>query len=154
MKTKTCLLTFAVLFAAIAVCVAAEDVNLGTWKLDEAKSKISGAAKNTTVVYEAAGDSVKVTVDGVDGDGKPSHNEWTGKFDGKDYPLTGDPSANTRSYKRIDSHTLALTNKKDGKVTLTARIAVSSDGKSRTVASSGKDASGKKVDSTSVYNKQ
>jgi len=64
------------------------------------------------------------------------------------------PSANTRSYKRIDSHTLALTNKKDGKVTLTARIAVSSDGKSRTVASSGKDASGKKVDSTSVYNKQ
>jgi len=85
MKTKTCLLTFAVLFAAIAVCVAAEDVNLGTWKLDEAKSKISGAAKNTTVVYEAAGDSVKVTVDGVDGDGKPSHNEWTGKFDGKDY---------------------------------------------------------------------
>jgi len=36
-------------------------------------------------VYEAAGDSVKVTVAGIDGDGKPTHNEWTGKFDGKDY---------------------------------------------------------------------
>ena len=72
MKTRTCLLTIAVLFAAMSVCVAAEDMNMGTWKLDEAKSKIAaGAPKNTTVVYEAAGDSVKVTVDGVDGNGKP-----------------------------------------------------------------------------------
>ncbi len=155
MKTRLCFLTFAALFAAIAVCVAAEDVNMGTWKLDEAKSKIAaGAPKNTTVVYEAAGDSVKVTVDGVDADGKPSHNEWTGKFDGKDYPLTGDPTADTRSYKRINDHTLALTNTKDGKVTTTGRITVSADGKTRTVTTSGKDASGKQIDSTAVYNKQ
>lgn len=155
MKTRLCFLTFAALFAAIAVCVAAEDVNMGTWKLDEAKSKIAaGAPKNTTVVYEAAGDSVKVTVDGVDADGKPSHNEWTGKFDGKDYPLTGDPTADTRSYKRINDHTLALTNTKDGKVTTTGRITVSADGKTRTVTTSGKDASGKKIDSIAVYNKQ
>ena len=155
MKTRVCFLTFAVLFAAIAVCVAAEDVNMGTWKLDEAKSKIAaGAPKNTTVVYEAAGDSVKVTVDGVDADGKPSHNEWTGKFDGKDYPVTGDPTADTRSYKRINDHTLALTNTKDGKVTTTGRITVSADGKTRTVTTSGKDASGKKIDSIAVYNKQ
>lgn len=155
MKTRTCLLTFAVLFAAMSVCVAAEDMNMGTWKLDEAKSKIAaGAPKNTTVVYEAAGDSVKVTVDGVDGNGKPSHNEWTGKFDGKDYPLTGDPTADTRSYKRINAHTLALTNKKDGKVTTTGRVTVSADGKTRTVTTSGIDANGKKVDSTAVYDKQ
>jgi len=155
MKTRLCFLTFAVLFAVIAVCVAAEDVNMGTWKLDDAKSKIAaGAPKNTTVVYEAAGDSVKVTVDGVDADGKPSHNEWTGKFDGKDYPVTGDPTADTRSYKRINDHTLALTNTKDGKVTTTGRITVSADGKTRTVTTSGKDANGKKIDSTAVYNKQ
>lgn len=155
MKTRLCFLTFAALFAAIAACVAAEDVNMGTWKLDEAKSKIAaGAPKNTTVVYEAAGDSIKVTVDGVDADGKPSHNEWTGKFDGKDYPLTGDPTADTRSYKRINDHTLALTNTKDGKVTTTGRITVSADGKTRTVTTSGKDASGKKIDSIAVYNKQ
>jgi hypothetical protein len=155
MKTRLCFLTFAVLFAVIAVCVAAEDVNMGTWKLDDAKSKIAaGAPKNTTVVYEAAGDSVKVTVDGVDADGKPSHNEWTGKFDGKDYPVTGDPTADTRSYKRINDHTLALTNTKDGKVTTAGRITVSADGKTRTVTTSGKDANGKKIDSTAVYNKQ
>ncbi|MGA7313947.1 MAG: hypothetical protein WBX22_08230 [Silvibacterium sp.] len=52
-----------------------------------------------TVVYEAAGDSVKVTTGRTGRDGKPSHTEWTGKFDGKSYPLTGHSSADSRSYK-------------------------------------------------------
>jgi hypothetical protein len=128
---------------------------MGTWKLNEAKSKFSpGAPKNTTVVYEAAGDSVKVTVDGVGADGKPSHNEWTGKFDGKDYPVTGDSSADTRSYKRVDAHTLKLSNKKGDKVTMSGTATVSADGKTRTVTISGTDASGKKVSATAVYDKQ
>jgi len=155
MKRMICLLTFAVLFAAASACLAADDASMGTWKLNEAKSKFSpGAPKNTTVVYEAAGDSVKVTVDGVGADGKPSHNEWTGKFDGKDYPVTGDSSADTRSYKRVDAHTLKLTNKKGDKVTMSGTAAVSADGKTRTVTTSGTDASGKKVSATAVYDKQ
>jgi hypothetical protein len=155
MKARARLLSFVALFAAAAVCVAADNVNMGTWKLDEAKSKIAaGAPKNTTVVYEAAGDSVKVIVDGVGADGQPSHNEWTGKFDGKDYPLTGDPTADTRSYKQIDPSTLELTNKKDGKVIVSGKITVSADGKTRTVITKGVDANGKKVVTTAVYNKQ
>jgi hypothetical protein len=155
MKTKAWFFTLAILFAAATVCLAAEDVQMGTWKLNEAKSKIgAGAVKNTTVVYEAAGDSVKVTVDGVDGDGKPSHNEWTGKFDGKDYPVTGDSTSDTRSYKKIDDHTLVLTNKKDGKVTITGRITVSADGKTRTVNTSGTNSKGEKVKTSAVYEKQ
>jgi hypothetical protein len=155
MKTRLCFLTFAVLFAVAAVCLAADDAQMGTWKLNEAKSKIGvGAVKNTSVVYEAAGDNVKVTVDGVGSDGKPSHNEWTGKFDGKDYPVTGDPTNDTRAYKRINDHTLALTNKKNGKATLTGRITVSADGKTRTVTTSGTNAKGEKVSSTAVYDKQ
>src|SRR5712664_3457220 len=111
MKTKAWFFTLAALLAAASVCLAADDAQMGTWKLNEAKSKIgAGAVKNTTVVYEASGDSVKVTVDGVGSDGKPSHSEWTGKFDGKDSPVTGDSSADTRSYKRVDAHTLKLTN--------------------------------------------
>lgn len=40
---------------------------MGTWKLNEAKSKfVAGATKNNTVVYEAAGNMTKITVDGVD----------------------------------------------------------------------------------------
>jgi hypothetical protein len=154
MKTKTIVLTIAACFVAVTAGFAS-NVNIGTWKLNEAKSTIpAGAPKNTTVVYEAAGDNIKVTVDGVDGSGNPTHNEWTGKLDGKDYPLTGDPSANTRSYKKIDEHTTELTNKKDGKVVASGRIVVAADGKSRTVTISGTDATGKKVKYSSLYDKQ
>lgn len=127
----------------------------GTWKLNEAKSKFARwAPKNNTVVYEVAGDKVKVTVDGTDSDGKPRHNEWTGKFDGKDYPVTGDSNSDTLAYKKVDGRTLELTVKKDGKVTATGRIAVSADGKSRTVSMSGTNAKGSKVNNTAVYEKQ
>ena len=154
MKTRTILLTVAALFAAVAVCFAA-DANMGTWKLNEAKSKIiPGIGKNITVVYAAAGDSTKVTVDGVDAAGKPSHNEWTGKFDGKDYPVIGDPASDMRSYKRVNANTLDLTVKKGGKVTLTGSVAVSADGKSRTLTINGTDARGKKFTSTAVYDKK
>ncbi|MFL6230924.1 MAG: hypothetical protein ACJ741_19285, partial [Pyrinomonadaceae bacterium] len=133
-------------FAPGSVMFVADDPNMGTWKLNEAKSKFSpGAAKNNTVVYEAAGDMVKVTVDGIDGAGNPTHNEWTGKFDGKYYAVTGDATSDMRSYRRINSHTLALTAKKGGKIVLTGRIAVSRDGKTRTVTTSGTNAKGKRV---------
>jgi hypothetical protein len=154
MKTRTILLTLALCFVGVAV-VFADDANIGTWKLNEAKSTFAaGATKNSTVVYEAAGDSVKVTVDGTDKDGKPTHNEWTGKFDGKDYPVTGDTITDARSYKKIDDHTLGLTGKKDGKVVTTGRIVVSADGKTRTVKTSGTDSTGKRMKSTAVYDKQ
>jgi hypothetical protein len=154
MKTRTIALILAVCFVAVAVGFAS-DVNLGTWKLNEAKSKFpAGAVKNNTVAYEAVGDSVKTTVDGTDGDGKPTHNEWTGKFDGKDYSLIGDAAADTRSYKKIDDRTIELVNKKDGKVTLSGRIVVSADGKSRTLTMSGTDAKGKKIKYTAVFDKQ
>ena len=154
MKVRTILLTLAALFASVVLCFAA-DVNMGTWKLNEAKSKISpGTAKNITVVYAAAGDSVKITVDGVDAAGKPTHNEWTGKFDSKDYAVKGDPASDMRSYTRVDARTLDLTVKKGGKVTVTGRVAVSADGKSRTLTINGTDAKGKKYSSTAVYDKQ
>jgi hypothetical protein len=154
MKARTLLLSLALCFIGAAVCFA-DNPNMGTWKLNEAKSKIpAGFVKNTTVVYEAADDSVKVTTDGTDKNGNPSHTEWTGKFDGKDYPLTGDPAADSRSYKTIDDHTMMLANKKDGKPVVSGRIVISADGKSRTLRVSGTDAAGKKVTSSAVYDKQ
>jgi len=155
MKIKTIGLTVALCFFAGAACFAADDPNMGTWKLNEAKSKLTpGEGKNTTVAYEAAGDQVKVTIDGTDKDGKPTHNEWTGKFDGKDYAVTGDPKSDMRSYKKIDSNTLKFTVKKDGKKTVTGRIVVAADGKSRTVTAKGTDEHGKQFKNTSAYDKQ
>jgi hypothetical protein len=155
MKARTLVLTFVTLVVSVTVCLAAANQTLGTWKLNEAKSKISpGAPKNLTVVYTAAGDNIKGTIDGVDGQGKPTHNEWTGKFDGKDYPVTGDPNSDTRAIKQIDDHNYELTVKKGGKVTMTGKAVVSADGKTRTVTVSGTNAKGEKITTTAVYDKQ
>ena len=149
-----------VIFATLIVCLAAAavfaaDAFTGTWKLNEAKSKMgAGAVKNTTVTYEVMGDTVKVTLDGVDADGKATHDEWTGKYDGKDYPVTGNRMTDTRAYKKVNDHTLEATGKKGDKVVLTAKITVSADGKTRTVVSTQTTADGKKVTSTAVYDKQ
>lgn len=154
MKRRAILASLAACCFAAAVSLAADGF-IGTWKLNEAKSKLSpGAAKNSTVTYEAAGDNTKITIDGTDADGKPAHNEWTGKFDGKDYPVTGDPASDTRSVRRIDDHTLHVVVKKGGKMTIIAHIVLAADGKSRTVTTTGTDATGAKVTSTSVYDKQ
>ena len=154
MKPKTILMTLVVLFAGAAACLAA-DANMGTWKLNEAKSKFgAGATKNMTVVWEMVGDKVKVTVDGIDGDGKPVHTEWTGSLDGKDYPAVGDPTTDSRSFKKVDANTTELTAKKGGKAITTGRIVVAPDGKSRTVTTSGTNSKGEKVTNTAVYDKQ
>jgi hypothetical protein len=143
------------LFVGLTMCFAAANPSLGSWKLNEAKSKlVAGMPKNITVVYTAAGDSIKGTIDGVDGQGKPTHNEWTGKFDGKDYPVTGDSMSDTRAIKQIDEHNYDITVKKAGKVTITGKAVVSADGKTRTVTVNGTNAAGAKVESVSVYDKQ
>jgi hypothetical protein len=128
---------------------------MGTWKLNEAKSKFSaGAPKTTTGTYEAAGDSVKVTLDGTSFDGKPTHNEWTGKYDGKDYPVTGDPNQSTRAYTKVSDHSMKFVVKHGDKVVLSGTIEIAADGKTRTVKASGMSADGKKISYTAVYDKQ
>src|SRR5215471_14776509 len=97
MRIQSVCLTAALVVLAAAAGIAASP-QIGSWKLNEAKSKL-GASKNPLVVYTETSDTVKVAIDGVDATGKAFHSEWTGKFDGKDYPVTGDPTADTRSYK-------------------------------------------------------
>lgn len=154
MKARTIVFTLAMCLVGAAVCFA-QDANLGTWKLNETKSKLAkGAPKNTTMAHSSAEENVKVTIDGIGSDGKPTHNEWTGKYDGKDYPVIGDPNSDARSLTKIDDHTLGFNVKKGGKTTISGRIVVAADGKSRTVTSSGTDSKGNKVSSTAVYDKQ
>src|SRR6266850_6008991 len=153
MKVKVILPALAVFFVA-AVVASAASPHMGTWKLNEAKSKFAkGATKNNTVVYEAAGDMTKVTVDGTDSSGGTTHNEWTGKFDGKDYDVSGSPTANKRAYTRVNSRTLTFREKQGGKVVLTGTITVARNGKTRTVTTRGRNAKGKWITNTSVFDK-
>ncbi|HEX6189269.1 MAG TPA: hypothetical protein VFZ40_14410 [Pyrinomonadaceae bacterium] len=156
MKIKGPILALALLFAGVTVA-SAQDANLGTWKLNEAKSRIAkGATKNHTVVYESAGDldTTKVIVDGTAADGSATHNEWTGKFNGLYYAVAGDPISDMRMYSRINDRTLSITGKKDGKVTLKGTITISRNGSSRTVSTSVLNAQGRWVRNTAVYDKQ
>ena len=154
MRLRTIGFTLAVCLVAVATAFAS-DPNMGTWKLNDAKSKITaGNGKNDTVVYEAVSDNVKVSIDGTAADGKAIHTEWTGKFDGKEYAVTGDPTSDMRSYTRVDANTLDFAAQQAGKPTLNGQIVISADGKTRTVTTHAKDEKGMKVTNTGVYDKQ
>jgi hypothetical protein len=142
---------------ALGVVALAADSNIGTWKLNLAKSTFSPgpAPKSQTAKYEAWGtDGVTVTVDGVGADGKPTHWEFQAKYDGQDYRFTGNPDADTVAFKRIDPNTIEAITKMKGKIASTTRAAVSADGKTRTLTQTGKNALGQDVNNVMVYDRQ
>ena len=151
--TRIAVVAVALSFVGTTACFAANPF-LGTWKLNEAKSKLlPGMGKNTNVTWSEQKDKIKVTVDGVDKDGKPTHSVWVGKLDGKAYAVKGNLPYNAFAYKVVNDRTLDLTAMKDGKVAWTGRSMVATDGKTRTVNLNGTDANGKKVKGKAVYNK-
>jgi hypothetical protein len=156
LKNRNIALTVALCLLALSLAFAAENPNMGTWKLNAAKSTIpAGVGQNNTVVYSAAAnDMVTVTTDGVDGTGKPAHSEWTGKFDGKPYPVTGSSLYDARAVTAKGDRTLEIENMKGGKSVGKAKVELAKDGKSRTLETDGTSPDGKKYKAKYVYDKQ
>jgi hypothetical protein len=153
-RTRIAVVIVALSVIATGACFAANP-QMGTWKLNDAKSKIApGMGKNTTVVYSEQNDKIKVTVEGVDKDGKPTHGVWVGKFDGKAYPEKGNVPFDAVAYKMVNDRTNDITTMKNGKTLWTGTITVAKDGKSRTATVNGTDDKGKKYSSKAVYDKQ
>ena len=154
---KRAMLALATMVFCFAVNGAfAADVFSGNWKVNLAKSKYDPgpAPKGPNFSkIEAIPGGLKFTNDGVNAEGKPTHNEWSGKFDGKDNPVKGDPNRDTAALKKINDHTIEIVNKKDGKVTTTNRTVFSKDGKTRTGTNTGTNAKGEKVNNITVYEK-
>ena len=143
------------LFGLAATLVAA-DPSAGTWKLNTAKSKYSPGPTPTsaTVTYEETADGIKRKGENVLPDGSKTSFEYTAKYDGKDYPVTGSDLFDTIALKRVNDHTVESTLKKSGKVMTTSRRVVSKDGKTMTLNITGTNAKGQKVKNTAVYEKQ
>ena len=55
---------------------------------------------------------------------------YDAKFDGKDYPIAGDPTHTTVSLKRVDDRTIEETDKVAGKIEGVYRMTVAADGQS------------------------
>jgi hypothetical protein len=140
---------------ASSVALAAENW-LGNWKMNAAKSKYSPgpAPKSLTLKFESTAEGIKLTSDGTDSEGNPTHGEYVSRFDGEDVPWTGNPDADTASAKKIDDNSYENVWKKDGKTTIIAKAVVSKDGKTFTTFQKGTNVKGKKVNNTVVYDRQ
>jgi hypothetical protein len=146
-----------IVMAITAIGVFGADNSVGTWKLNVAKSKYTGAnpIKSQTDVREATPDGgVKITRTGQLANGTPSNYSYAYKYDGKEYPVTGAPF-DTISVKRIDANSWSWeVRNTGGKYHATGRTVLSKDGKTMTQTSTGTDAEGKPMTQTLVFEKQ
>lgn len=165
MRTRLAVKCFGLLavLAFFSVTAMGADMLAGAWRLNVAKSKYSPGPppQSNMIKIESVQSGTKLVADGVDSQGRKTHNEYTAMFDGKDYPtkrmLDGKPNpsaADTVSWKRIDDYTYEVTNKLKGKTLTVARHVISKDGKTRTVTTTGTNAQGQKVNTTTVFEKQ
>ena len=146
----------AVVVAAFATPSLAQNP-LGVWKVNLAKSKYNTgpAPKSATITTTAvAGGGFKSVNEQVPPTGAPIKYEITYKFDGKDNKVVGNPNADTQSYTRVDDRHWTVVSKLKGKVTLTSKVELAADGKSRTTTQTGTDAQGKAVNNFIWYDKQ
>jgi hypothetical protein len=151
---KRLIMAFVVLLAASMSAQTNSEV--GTWKLNPAKSKYDPGPvpKSNVIVITVAGAGVTVSAKGTDSEGKPTSADYTVSYDGKDVPVKGQPAYDMTSAKRIDKNTSELTRKKAGKVVQTARRVISDDGKTMTITTTGTDEKGRKIHNVGVFDKQ
>ncbi len=141
--------------ASVALPAQAQDQGIGTWRLNVSKTTMTPGPKpvSSTVTIEASDGGIKQVTEQSLGLGA-SKSEFTARFDGKDYPIRGNPNADVVALKRVDDRSYEVIGKKGGKVTITSRVTLSADGKTRTVVQTGVDAKGQKVMNTMVYDRR
>ena len=157
MKKRTFLSILLAIFSlAVSWDLCAADAAMGTWKLNVSKSKYTPGPppKSGMLKYEASEGGVKRTGETIEADGKKTGFEYTAKYDGTDYPVTGSEYFDTIAIKRIDDNTAEATLKKAGTVVRNAKRVISKNGKVMTITMSGTNDKGEEIKNVSVYDKQ
>ena len=124
----------AVSVCAIASLLAAQgaDPLAGTWTLNVAESKFPAAPPTRqTTILEAVEGGLHEKVERVNADGTTTRWEMTAKYDGRDYPVTGDPSRDTVALSRDAQGVVTIVNKKAAAIVSRMRITVAPDGRTR-----------------------
>src|SRR5271167_2578374 len=140
--TTMALLCSAVVFdtALPRIGFAQSNSLIGTWKINFAKSRYSPGPppRSGTTIFEAVGQGLRITADGIDAQGKPTKISFgVVDLDGKSNPVTGTPDYDASATTRIDANTFIISRTKAGKLVAIATIVVSPDGKTRTVTTTG-----------------
>ena len=135
---------------------AAENPFSGTWKINAAKSKLTGSGIGGSggVRVESDGTTYKASIDTTDDKGQPIKFDYEAPLDGKPSKVTGSAAVDELSLKQVNDHTIDATGKKDGKVIYTDKRTISKDGKTYTISRTGTGADGKKYHATIVFDKQ
>ena len=139
--------------ASLAVAQISDPLT-GTWRLNVAQSKYENAAppKSQTTTLQGVDGGLHERVERLNADGTTTRWEVTAKYDGRDYPVTGDPSRDTVAMTRRDPTTVDIVNKKAGVVVTRMRIVVAPDGRSRTNTVT--DPSGQKTTAVLVFDRR
>jgi len=87
-------------------------------------------------------------------DGRSINVEYTGAYDGKDYPVAGNPNVETIAQERVDNYTAKTTTKRNGKITATSTRVISKDGKMMTITSTGTNEKGIAYNDVLVFHKR
>jgi hypothetical protein len=140
---------------------AADDPQIGNWKLDLSKSRYVTATppqSAAATVTPYGKDGVDLTVNMVNARGQTFVIHYSAEYDGKPYPRTetgpGALAGQSVTLKRIDAQTVERIVWLAGKPVGTERWVISRDGKTRTVTQSGIDPQGKPIDNVQVYVRQ
>ena len=137
MKRAILIPVLLVVSIATAFTQSPPNPRLGVWKLNPQKSKfdpaIGAAPKSETRTYETApGGKIKATFVRIDEKGVKSTRGYTAAYDGKDYPYTGNPTADTLALTG-DAYVSDGVLKKAGKVVQITHTVMAKDGKSFTL---------------------
>jgi len=140
----------------MVVAACATDPVIGTWRLDVAKSSFEPGPplQSQERKYVKTSQGVKFTLTGVSASGKPMHVEFTAPYDGRDYPLTGSPSSDSVSMRRIDRFTADAVEKKNGRAVFHVNRTISRDGNTMTVTSIGTNAAGVAIKNILVFERE
>jgi hypothetical protein len=154
--TTRALLCLAVVFATALPPFAQttpDDPHVGTWKLNLGKS--SPGPKSGSATVEAVGQGVRINAEITDAQGNPTRLNFGVVFvDGKSYPVTGTPTFDAVSYKRINDSTIEQTRTKAGKVVQTVIEVISADGRTMTFTTTGINANGQQFSNVAVFDKE
>ena len=139
-----------------AVAADSPDPAVGTWTLNLAKSKFTAgtAPQSQTRTYTQSADGTSLNVTGVAADGSATSQKATFKYDGKDYPFSGSPDWDAISLKKVNGSTISGTMKLGGKSVGTTVRSISDHGKTLTLTTNGKNATGKKYHAVAVFERQ